>query len=55
MAQFVSDCLRIMRLAIGRRNENDPDSSDTTLRKYLNDFVSLTMSDDVKLFEQYGS
>jgi len=55
MAQFVSDSLRIMRLAIGRRNENDTDSDDTTLRKYINDFVSMTMSDDVKLFEQYGS
>jgi hypothetical protein len=55
MAQFVSDCLRVMRLAIGRRNENDPDSNDTTLRQYINDFVTFTMSDDVKLFEQYGS
>lgn len=55
MAQFVSDCLRIMRLATGRRNENDPDSSDTVFRTYLNDFISLTMSDDVKLFEQYGT
>ena len=55
MAQFVSDCIRTMRLAIGRRNENDPDSNDTTLFRYLNDFVNLTMSDDVKLFEQFGT
>lgn len=55
MARLVSDVLRIMRLAIGRRNENDPDSSDDTLLSYLNDFVSLTMSDDVKLFEQFGT
>jgi len=55
MTQYVSDCLRIMRLAIGRRNENDPDSSDTTLRTYLNDFISLTMSDDLKVFEQFGT
>ena len=55
MAQFVSDSLRIMRLAIGRRNENDPDSNDEILRSYLNDFINLTMSDDVKLFEQYGT
>ena len=55
MAQFVSDCLRTMRLAIGRRNENDPDSNDTKLRQYINDFVNMTMSDDVKLFEQYGT
>lgn len=51
----VSDVLQIMRLAIGRRNENDPDSNDETLLRYLNDFVSLTMSDDVKLFEQFGT
>lgn len=55
MAQFVSDCLRTMRLAIGRRNENDPDSNDNTLLQYLNDFVTLTMSDDVKIFEQFGT
>lgn len=55
MAQFVSDCLRTMRLAIGRRNENDPDSNDPTLFRYLQDFVTLTMSDDVKLFEQFGT
>lgn len=55
MAQFVSDCLRTMRLAIGRRNENDPDSNDNTLFRYINDFVSLSMSDDVKIFEQFGT
>ncbi len=55
MAQFVSDCMRIMRLALSRRNENDPDSDDTTLRRYLNDFVNLTMSDDIKIFEQFGT
>lgn len=55
MTQFVSDSLRIMRLAIGRRNENDPDSSDGVLRQYLNDFINLTMTEDVKIFEQYGT
>lgn len=53
MAQFVSDVLRIMRLAIGRRNENDPDSNDSTLLEYIQTFVNLTMTDDVKLFEQF--
>jgi len=55
MAQFVSDCLRIMRLAIGRRNENDPDSNDSTLLSYINDFVTITMTNDVRVFEQYGT
>ena len=52
---MVSDVLRIMRLAIGRRNANDPDSSDNVLLQYINDFTNLTMSDDVKLFEQFGT
>ena len=55
MARTVQNVLDIMRLAIGRRNENDPDSNDDTLMSYLNDFASLTMSDDVKLFEQFGT
>ena len=42
-SRLVSDVLRIFRIAIGRRNENDPDSRDDTLLSYLNDFVSLTM------------
>lgn len=55
MTQFVSDALRIMRLAIGRRNENDPDENDATLFRYLQDFITLTMSDDIKIFEQFGT
>jgi hypothetical protein len=55
MAQFVSDAIRIMRLALGRRNENDPDENDTTLFRYLQDFINLTMSDDIKIFEQFGT
>jgi len=53
--RFVQDVLDVMRLALGRRNTSDPDSSDQIFLKYLNDFVSLTMSDDVKLFEQFGT
>jgi hypothetical protein len=55
MTQFVSDCLRIMRLALSRRNENDPDQNDPTLFQYLQDFITLTMSDDIKIFEQFGT
>ena len=55
MTKFVSDCLDIMRLALGRRNENDPDSSDDIFRKYLNDFIHITMTDDIKIFEQFGT
>lgn len=55
MSRELSDVLRIMRLAIGRRNENDPDSSDTTLYQYINDFYSLTMPNDTKLFESFGT
>lgn len=55
MARVVSDVLRIMRLAISRRNTNDPDSTDTVLLSYLNDFVSLTMTSNVRLFENWGT
>lgn len=53
--RFVEDALDIMRLALGRRNENDPDSNDDILFRYLNDFVSLTMPNDTKLFESFGT
>lgn len=55
MTQHVSDVLRIFRLAIGRRNQNDPDSSDDMLIGYVNDFINLSMSDDVKVFENFGT
>jgi hypothetical protein len=44
-----------MRTTLGRRNENDPDSNDETFLRYLNDFINQTMSNDVRLFEQYGT
>ena len=44
-----------MRLAISRRNTSDPDSDSSTLLGYINDFVSITMSNEVRLFEQFGT
>ena len=55
MARTVQDVLDIFRIVIGRRNENDPDSSDELLLRYLNDFVSLQMPNDTKLFENFGT
>jgi hypothetical protein len=55
MARFVFQALNIMRLALSRRNQNDPDSSTEVFISYLSDFASLTQSDDVKLFEQFQS
>ena len=55
MTRSVQDVFDIMAKALGRRNINDPDSDSTTFLSYLNDFYSLTMSDDVKLFEQFGT
>ncbi len=55
MAETISDVMRIMRLAIGRRNVNDPDATDGYLLSYINDFVTLSMPDDVKLFEQWST
>ena len=53
--RFVSDVIAIMRVAIGRRNANDPDSSDTNLLYYINYFVSFPMASDVKRFAQFGT
>lgn len=53
--RFVQDALDLMRVALGRRNENDPDSSDDLFFRYFNDFVSLTMPNDTKLFESFGT
>lgn len=44
-----------MRTLLGRRNESDQDANDATMLSYLNDFVHITQSDDVKLFEQFGT
>lgn len=53
--RFVQDALDIMRVALGRRNENDPDSNDALFLSYLNNFVSLSMPNDTKLFESFGT
>jgi len=54
-SRTVQDALDIMRVAIGRRNANDPDSNDDTLLSYLNNFVSLSMPNDTKLMESFGT
>jgi len=51
----VQQVLDIMRVALGRRNENDPDSSDSLFLSYLNDFYSLVMPNDTKLIESFGA
>lgn len=53
--RFVNDALAIMRRGLGRKNENDPDASDEIFFTYLNDFVSLSMPNDTKLFESFGT
>lgn len=53
--RLVSDVLRIMRRAISRQNTNDPDSNDQTLFTYLNDFISLSMTNDLRIVEQFGT
>lgn len=53
--RLVSDALAIMRRALGRKNENDPDATDDILFDYFNDFASLNMPNDTKLFESFGT
>lgn len=55
MVRTVDNVLTIMRRAIGRRNRNDPDSTDAILLNYVNDFYSLEMCNDTKLFESFGT
>jgi len=54
-SRYVSDVLRIMRQALQRRNANDPDATDAVFLRYINDFVSLTMSNDMRIAEQFGT
>lgn len=51
----VEDALDLMRIVLGRRNPNDPDSSDATFLSYLNNFISLKMPNDLKVYEQFGT
>lgn len=55
MAAELSDLLALMRRQLGRNNPNDIDSDDNTLTAYINYFINSTMSDDVKLFENFGT
>src|SRR5690349_3914577 len=53
--RFAQQALDIMRVALGRMNENDPSATDDVLFRYLNDFISLSMPNDTKLIESFGT
>ena len=53
--RIVQDALNIMRTGLGRNNSNDPSASDETFLTYLNNFVSLSMPNDLKLFENFST
>lgn len=55
MSRVVSDLLRIMRLGAGRRNALDPDSTDAVFLQYANDFIQLSMPDELKIFEELST
>ena len=55
MARSLNSVLTIMRTVLGRNNLNDPNSSTPLLIQYIQDFINLTMSDDVKVFENFGT
>lgn len=55
MTKTIVDCVDIMRLAISRRNQNDPDSTFDTLAGYCDDFSTLFMPNEVHLFENCGT
>lgn len=54
MAKTVADVITIMRRAVNRPNTTDPDSTDTVFLDYISDFYELYMSNDVKLFNEWG-
>lgn len=54
-SRLVSNVFDIMRRVLSRRNQNDPDSNNDMFMAYLNDFIALTMSEEVKVFEQFGT
>src|SRR6185295_5851936 len=51
----VQEALDIMRRALGRTNTHDDDASPEILLGYFNNFVSLSMPNDTKLFESFGT
>lgn len=55
MSRNITDTISIMRLAIGRRNPYDSDSTDTVLLQKINDFMELTMSDEFKIQEKWST
>lgn len=55
MTRIYSDAIDIMRVATGRRNQNDPDSTTEMFLQYVKDFVTLTFCNDLKAYENYGT
>jgi len=55
MTRSVNDILTLMRRVISRPNANDPDSNDTLLLRYINDFYAISMNTDVRLFENFST
>ena len=55
MVEPVTDAIALLRVAIGRRNANDPDASNDILFGYLQRFIQYKMKDDVKMFELFGT
>ncbi len=55
MVKTVQETIDLMRIILGRRNANDTDSSDDTMFYYLNNFITLSMPNDTKLFESFGT
>ena len=51
MSRIYEDAINKMRIATGRRNKNDPDSTDTVFLQYIKDFMMLTFCNDIKVFE----
>ena len=55
MSRTINDVITIFRRATSRRNENDPDANFETIIRYINDFYTFHMNQDVHLFQIEGT
>ena len=53
MAKSAADLIQILRNVTGRVDASDPQFTDEIMLQYLQDFISLLSSQDVRLFKNY--
>lgn len=54
-SRTVSDAITIMRQVLSRQNTNDANSTNAKFLSYMNDFISLSMPNDLRVVEEFGT